>query len=47
MIEEFNIYYSDLKEDAQKRLLERFDTTPEAENWDKDIIPITTITREG
>lgn len=42
----FNIYFSDLTEDAQRRLLERFDTTAKAENWDADIFPLFIITRE-
>jgi len=42
----FNIYFSDLNEDAKKRLLERFNTTEEEENWDKDVFPIAIIERE-
>jgi len=29
----FLLFYDDLKEDAQKRLCETFETTPEKENW--------------
>jgi hypothetical protein len=42
----FNIYFRDLNEDAQKRLLERFETTPEEENWDTDVFPIAILDRE-
>jgi len=42
----FNVYFSDLKRDAQKRLCERFGTTPEKENWDKDIFPLFVLERE-
>jgi hypothetical protein len=42
---EFNIYFSDLKEDCQKRLLEFYGIkTPEEMNL--DIFPITTLYRE-
>lgn len=40
---EFNIYFSDLNEDAQKRLLEMVRAeSPEEMNWDMDITPIAT-----
>jgi hypothetical protein len=42
----FNIYFSDLNEDAQRRLCERFDTQPEDENWDTDIFPLAILERE-
>ena len=41
---EFEIFFHDLNEDAQKRLLEAFETTVTCENWDS--FPITTICRE-
>lgn len=38
---EFNIYFSDLNEDAQKRLMERIGITdPKEMNWDIDMAPI-------
>lgn len=40
----FEIYFDDLTEEAQQRLCEEFETTPEEENW--DCFPITTIERE-
>jgi hypothetical protein len=30
----FEIYFKDLTEEAQKRLLEEFETSEEEENWD-------------
>ena len=42
----FSIYFSDLNEDAQKRLLELLKTTPEEENWDTDVFPIAILDRE-
>ncbi len=42
----FEIYFSDLTEDAQKRLCEEFKTTPENENWTLDIIPLAILNRE-
>ena len=37
----FEIYFSDLNEDAQKRLLEAVGTeTPADMNWDIDMCPI-------
>lgn len=36
-----DIYFSDLNEDAQKRLLEAVGAeSPEEMNWDMDILPI-------
>ena len=38
---DFEIFFSDLNEDAQKRLLEAVDVKDPAEmNWDLDICPI-------
>lgn len=40
---EFNIYFSDLNEDAQKRLLEAVGAKTASDvNWDMDILPIAT-----
>jgi hypothetical protein len=41
-----NIYFSDLSEDAQNRLCEAFNTTPEDENWDMDMCPLFVFERE-
>jgi hypothetical protein len=38
---EFLLFYDDLKEEAQKRLCETFETTPENENW--GIVPVITL----
>ena len=39
---EFEIYFSDLNEDAQQRLMEAVGITdPREMNWDIDIIPLT------
>ena len=41
MEEYFEIYFSDLNEEAQKRLLEAVGVTDPAEmNWDIDILPL-------
>jgi len=40
----FEIFFDDLTEDAQARLLEAFETTVECENW--DTIPLAYIDRE-
>ena len=41
IMESFEIYFSDLNEDAQKRLLEAVHAKTAADmNWDMDIIPI-------
>ena len=40
----FEIYFDDLKEDAQERLLEKFGTTSGEENW--EICPLAEIDRE-
>jgi hypothetical protein len=42
----FNVYFSDLTKEAQKRLLERFGTTERDENWDSDVFPLFIIERE-
>ena len=40
-METFEIYFSDLNEDAQKRLLDAVGAESAADmNWDMDIIPI-------
>jgi hypothetical protein len=40
---EFLLFYDDLKEEAQKRLCETFETTPEKENW--GMVPLITLKR--
>lgn len=41
---EFNIYFSDLNETAQKQLLDFYGfTDPSEGNWDSDIIPICVL----
>jgi len=42
----FEIYFSDLTEDAQKRLCEEFKTNPEDENWNMNFFPLVILTRE-
>lgn len=40
---EFNIYFSDLNEDAQKRLLNAVGAETASDmNWDMDVVPVTT-----
>ena len=40
----FNIYFSDLNEDAQMRLLEAVGAkVPSDMNWDMDILPLATF----
>jgi len=40
----FEIYFSDLNDDAQKRILEMVGVdTPADMNWDMDIIPIAFV----
>lgn len=40
----FNIFFSDLTEEAQKRLMEIVGITdPKEMNWDMDILPIATM----
>jgi len=43
-MEQFEINFDDLTPEAQKRLMEIFDTTREDENW--DIMPLAIIERE-
>ena len=44
MIKKVEIYFDDLTLEAQMKLLEAFQTTPEEENW--DVFPIAVIERE-
>jgi hypothetical protein len=45
---EFNIYFSDLNEDAQKRLMEVVGITdPKEMNWDIDMCPIAVYSTES
>jgi hypothetical protein len=44
MLPEFEIYFQDLKPEAQQALLEMWKTTEEDENW--DVYPLAVITRE-
>lgn len=41
---EIEIYFDDLKPEAQKELLDKLGTTPEDENW--DIVPIAIYVAE-
>ena len=41
---EIEIYFDDLKPEAQKELLDKLETTPEDENW--DVFPIALFNRE-
>lgn len=41
---EFKLYFQDLTRDAQARLCESFNVTPDEENW--GALPITTIIRD-
>ena len=43
MTEKFEIYFKDLTPDAQKDLLEKFQTTEKDENWDS--FPLAVIVR--
>jgi len=45
--EQFNIYFSNLNEEAQIRLCEAWNTTPEEENWDIDLAPLAVLLRES
>lgn len=46
-MKEFPIYFSDLNEDAQKRLLDMVGAKdPSEENWDIDMCPIAVFCRE-
>ncbi len=44
MTVKIEIYFDDLKPEAQKDFLEKLDTTPEDENW--DVFPIAVFERE-
>jgi hypothetical protein len=44
MIKTFEIYFHDLTDDAQVRLLEDYKTTESDENW--DMFPIAVIDRQ-
>ncbi len=44
MIVKFEIYFDDLRPEAQQRLLNKLDTSPEDENW--DVVPIAVFVRE-
>lgn len=44
MIKKVEIYFDDLTLEAQMKLLEAFQTTPEEENW--DVFPIAVIEKE-
>lgn len=47
-MESFEIYFSDLTEDAQKRLLDFVGAKTAADmNWDMDILPIATFERDS
>jgi hypothetical protein len=41
---QIEIYFDDLKPEAQKELLDKLGTTPEDENW--DMFPIAILVRE-
>ena len=42
-MEDFNIYFSDLKEESQRRLMEAVGITdPREMNWDIDMLPLAT-----
>ena len=44
MLYEIEIFFDDLKPEAQKAILDKFKTTRQDENW--DVFPIAVITRE-
>ena len=44
MTRKFEIYFRDLKPEAQTNILEIFETTEKDENW--DVFPVTVIERE-
>ena len=44
MTTEIEIYFDDLKPEAQQEFLDKLGTTPEDENW--DIFPIAVFVRE-
>jgi len=43
MTEKFEIYFKDLTPEAQKDLLEKFQTTEKDKNW--DVFPLAVIVR--
>ena len=48
MYKEFEIYFSDLNEDAQKRILDFVGAkSPKEMNWDIDMCPIATYDYEA
>ena len=44
MTETVEIYFDDLTPDAQSNLLEKFQTTPQDENWDD--VPLAVLERD-
>ncbi|MFC1816090.1 hypothetical protein ACFL0M_09120 [Thermodesulfobacteriota bacterium] len=44
MAKEMEIYFDDLKTEVQKELLDKWETTPQDENW--DVFPIAVVVRE-
>lgn len=46
MVVDFPIYFSDLTEDAQKRLLEFVEVPKEAMAWDEDKIPVAMVSHD-
>ena len=44
MVTEIEIYFDDLKPEAQKEFLDKLNTTSEEENW--DVVPIAVFMRE-
>ena len=44
MAKEMEIYFADLKPEAQRALLNRWETTVKDENW--DVFPIALIVRD-
>ena len=44
MAKEMEIYFDDLKAEAQQELLDKLGTTPQDENW--DMFPIAVIDRD-
>jgi hypothetical protein len=46
IMEQFQIFFSDLKKESQDALCEAFGTTPEKENWNLDMVPLAILERE-
>ena len=44
MEKQIEIFFNDLKPEAQKAILDKFETTRQDENW--DVFPIAVIVRE-